>query len=170
MMNPLRMIAIDASGAQLFTAHRLPSRQFILGAVPTVPENLDAYLKQQQWLGIRAVAYEDCYFGVNTQTYAKLTAVKTRVEEAARKAGLNFTLYKPSEWQAWMLYTRGENSKTVNREKLKPRAMELAETLLMYPPPSNDYADAVCLWHYAAGLRDRTYATLRGLEQVKGKR
>lgn len=166
-MMSIRTCAIDPSKDTLWAVYPLANGKLMRVGVPTVPENLDTFFTQLYWLGIRVVVYEDCYLSVNVKSYGELYALKKRIMECTRKAGLDCRLIKPDDWQIPMLFMPSDTQRQIQRKERKLRAQKLAEILIHQPAGNDDLADAVCIWFYAMGRMQFTYrhtVTIPGTE------
>lgn len=149
-----RVLAIDPSMRMLHCVLVLPTKERLCLAIPTVPRNAASAFRMLALFGfVQHVAYEECYHGKNTRTYAKLFHVQERMRECAEASGLTFEVVSPSTWRT-ILLKPGETMVGVKRATWKARAWESARQILGYTPPTQDFADAACLWQYVNNQED----------------
>lgn len=124
------------------------------GELPTGhgPDDLTLF---QRWVaGLRAVGvthlyYELPYMGKNVTSFQRLAEVRALVEATAKAAGIVFHGVNASQWQAACLSV-GRGGASQAREIIKPLAMRYAADVIGVAPATQDLADAICIYRYAA--------------------
>lgn len=144
-----KTIAIDPSINMLYCTFDAPDTSLVCCGIYTCPEMIVAFFRMIRRLGVVTVVYEDCYFGRNTQTYAKAFALRERVAECASNERMRFHLVAASKWQSDLLLVKGESPREVKRNERKLRARHFARKRMGYTIGNDDFADAVCIYYYA---------------------
>lgn len=101
-------------------------------------------------IGVTDLYYELPYMGKNVASFQRLVEVQSLVEATAKAAGIRFHGVNPSQWQAACVSVGRGSRGSGTREVIKARAMLYAHDVLGFAPATQDLADAVCLYQYAA--------------------
>ncbi len=110
---------------------------------------VDKLLQSAKCHGVTRAVIEDCYLGVNPQTYKILAVVQGLLRSACDRAELPVEVIPASTWHADLKLTG-------KRADRKRGAMMIATKVLRALPDTQDAADAVCLCDFAerSGVRN----------------